>query len=326
MLALNLPLAIRSSDERTENTCKFWILATFMWLCEMVGLQNVWDPATHALWWIGIFWLTAYQISLSTTEIDPEINFLHHLGHDVMRIAAILDMADALEVAHDTIALLLAPAVIAAVASNVIALMSHRMRKTDPAAVERLEAARQMRMEQAAQTLAEHSQAQPSSHPSGKTAPAYSRHPMPAYQAVTSKDTFKLTKATRATKTFKDVVGMNELKTRLLDAGKDIVESYTNRAVGEARNGILLVGTPGNGKTMFAEALAGELKLPMIYSSMGKIASRYLNQTTEQFMDLMASAALQAPCLLMIDEIDSMLFDRTNIDESTVGGKDAWCW
>jgi transitional endoplasmic reticulum ATPase len=57
------------------------------------------------------------------------------------------------------------------------------------------------------------------------------------------------------------------------------------RAVGEARNGILLVGTPGNGKTMFAEALAGELKLPMIYSSMGKIASRYLNQTTEQFMD-----------------------------------------
>jgi transitional endoplasmic reticulum ATPase len=80
---------------------------------------------------------------------------------------------------------------------------------------------------------------------------------------------------------------MNELKTRLLDAGKDIVESYTNRAVavGEARNGILLVGTPGNGKTMFAEALAGELRLPMIYSSMGKIASRYLNQTTEQFMD-----------------------------------------
>jgi hypothetical protein len=76
-------------------------------------------------------------------------------------------------VAHDTIALLLAPTVIAAVASNVIALMSHRMRKTDPAAVERLEAARQMRMEQAAQTLAEHSQAQPSSHPSGKTAPAY---------------------------------------------------------------------------------------------------------------------------------------------------------
>jgi transitional endoplasmic reticulum ATPase len=72
---------------------------------------------------------------------------------------------------------------------------------------------------------------------------------------------------------------------------------------------------------MFAEALAGELRLPMIYSSMGKIASRYLNQTTEQFMDLMASA-LQAPCLLMIDEIDSVLFDRTNIDESTVGGKD----
>lgn len=326
MLALNLPLAIRSSDERTENTCKFWILATAMWLCEMVGLQNVWDPVTHALWWIGIFWLTAYQISLSTTEIDPEINFSHHLGHDVMRIAAILDMADALEVAHDTMALLLAPAIIAAAASNVIALISHCMRKTDPAAVERLEAARQMRMEQAAQTLAEDSQAQPSSHPSGKTAPAYSRHPnASAYQAVTSKDTFKLTTATRATKTFKDVVGMDALKARLLDAGKDIVESYTNRsvAVGEARNGILLVGTPGNGKTMFAEALAGELRLPMIYSSMGKIASRYLNQTTEQFMDLMASAALQAPCLLMIDEIDSVLSDRTNIDESTAGGKDS---
>jgi hypothetical protein len=43
MLALNLPLAIRSSDERTENTCKFWILAAFMWyvkwlVCRMYGI------------------------------------------------------------------------------------------------------------------------------------------------------------------------------------------------------------------------------------------------------------------------------------------------
>jgi hypothetical protein len=72
-----------------------------------------------------------------------------------MKIATIVDMADALAVTHDTIALLLAPTVISAVASNIIALMSHRMRKTDPEAAERLEAARQMRMEQAAQALAE---------------------------------------------------------------------------------------------------------------------------------------------------------------------------
>jgi hypothetical protein len=49
-----------------------------------------------------------------------------------MKIATIVDMADALAVTHDTIALLLAPTVISAVASNIIALMSHRMRKTDP--------------------------------------------------------------------------------------------------------------------------------------------------------------------------------------------------
>lgn len=115
--------------------------------------------------------------------------------------------------------------------------------------------------------------------------------------------------AVKSNKTFADVVGMGALKARLLEAGQEIVGSQAAKA-GEARNGILLFGEPGNGKTFFAEALAGELKLPMITATFGDVSSRWINQTTEQVMDVFRSAREQAPCVLFLDEIDSLIKDR----------------
>ncbi|MCA2999635.1 MAG: AAA family ATPase [Rhodocyclaceae bacterium] len=112
---------------------------------------------------------------------------------------------------------------------------------------------------------------------------------------------------------FEDVVGMRDFKTRLLVAGREVVESQRRKALAErkpARNGILLFGAAGNGKTMFAEALAGELALGYIYVTFGDIASRWVGQTTEVAMSAFDVAEKNAPCLLFMDEIDSILGSR----------------
>lgn len=115
--------------------------------------------------------------------------------------------------------------------------------------------------------------------------------------------------AKQSHKNFATIVGMDELKTKLLQAGKEI----KGRKAG-ARNGILLFGEPGNGKTMFAEALAGELKLPILSISYGDVASKWINQTTEQVVQVFANARRQAPCVLFIDEIDSLIKQRGTSD------------
>ena len=122
--------------------------------------------------------------------------------------------------------------------------------------------------------------------------------------------------AVRPSITFANVVGMGELKTRLLAAGKEVIHGQKGRPGKKARNGILLYGDPGNGKTFFAEALAGELKLRFLSVSNSDMASKWINNTTENVKKLFDDARAQAPCVLFIDEIDSLISSR----ESAGGG------
>lgn len=128
---------------------------------------------------------------------------------------------------------------------------------------------------------------------------------------VEHKVTYKFP-AIRPKVTFADVTGMAEVKERLFEAGVEIVQEQ--RRLGEEsfspRNGILLFGEPGNGKTMFAEALAGQLNLPFIAVTFGDVASSWVNQTTEQVMRAFKDARAQSPCVLFLDEIDSLIKDR----------------
>lgn len=117
--------------------------------------------------------------------------------------------------------------------------------------------------------------------------------------------------------TFADVDGMSELKTSLMSSAEDIVAGK--------KNGILFFGEPGNGKTFIAEAFAGEIakligqKKPIGFLSvtMGDLASRWINQGTEQIKDLFAQAAAAAArngaLVLFIDEIDAVLPERSGI-------------
>lgn len=120
--------------------------------------------------------------------------------------------------------------------------------------------------------------------------------------------------AVRPKVTFANVSGMADTKERMLEAGREIVSAPKTQD--RARNGMLLFGDPGNGKTFFAEALAGELKLPFISVSFADLGSQWVNQTTRYVGQVFDDARAQAPCLLFIDEIDSLLVDRSKVMNS----------
>ena len=139
--------------------------------------------------------------------------------------------------------------------------------------------------------------------------------------------------AVAAKYTYADVVGMDEFKVRLLKAAQEVVGeglkaqklsikkrrqlerkgTLNKPADPSVRNGILLFGEPGNGKTFFAEALAGELGLPMINATFGDMASKWINETTENVKRVFDDAVAQAPCVLFLDEIDSVISKRDSV-------------
>ena len=103
-----------------------------------------------------------------------------------------------------------------------------------------------------------------------------------------------------------EVVGMTEVKDRILEAGREALKMSASQS-----NGILLYGPPGNGKTYLAEALAGSLGIGIIHYDFGKAASKFVNQTTENAIQVFTDAVAQAPCILFIDEVEAILSERS---------------
>ena len=118
---------------------------------------------------------------------------------------------------------------------------------------------------------------------------------------------------------FADIVGMTDTKNRVLAAAKEILslqDQPDGKVSGQSRrpprNGILFFGDPGNGKTLFAEALAGELGLRYISIAYGDIASRWINDTPQRVKAVFDLARCESPILLFIDELDSFVKDRSS--------------
>jgi transitional endoplasmic reticulum ATPase len=111
--------------------------------------------------------------------------------------------------------------------------------------------------------------------------------------------------------TFAQIHGQTELKAALMEAGQAWRAGQGSNETHEAKNGVLLYGPPGTGKTTFGEALAGELGVNYLYVTFGDLASKWINQTTEQVVALFQAALAQQPCVLFIDELDSVVKDRS---------------
>ena len=109
---------------------------------------------------------------------------------------------------------------------------------------------------------------------------------------------------------FSDIQGMDDTKKALITAAERMIER------GSRENGILLHGDPGNGKTFFAQCLAGELGVSMVSFSFGGSASMWLNESTTNAMTAFNGAIEQAPCVLFIDEIDSLVGKRGNLNNA----------
>ncbi|AHX14670.1 ATPase AAA [Dyella jiangningensis] len=110
---------------------------------------------------------------------------------------------------------------------------------------------------------------------------------------------------------FAQIHGQDELKAKLIEAGQAWRHGEARMEKHEAKNGVLLFGPPGTGKTTFGEALAGELGVNYLYVTFGDLASKWINQTTEQVVALFQAATAQQPCVLFIDELDSVVKDRS---------------
>ena len=121
-------------------------------------------------------------------------------------------------------------------------------------------------------------------------------------------------------KTFKDVAGQDEAK----EALKEIVDFLHNPAkytsVGaKMPKGALLVGPPGTGKTLLAQAVAGEANVPFFSISGSEFMEMFVGMGAAKVRDLFKQAGEKAPCIVFIDEIDTIGKKR---DGNGMGGND----
>uniref|UniRef100_A0A5K3FJ12 AAA domain-containing protein n=1 Tax=Mesocestoides corti TaxID=53468 RepID=A0A5K3FJ12_MESCO len=106
---------------------------------------------------------------------------------------------------------------------------------------------------------------------------------------------------------FSDVQGCDEVKKEL----EDIVQFLRNpekfnKLGAKLPKGVLLVGPPGVGKTLLARAVAGEAQVPFLYVSGSSFEEVFVGMGASRVRQLFAAAKEHAPCLIFVDEIDSV--------------------
>ncbi len=106
---------------------------------------------------------------------------------------------------------------------------------------------------------------------------------------------------------FKDVAGVKEAKEELLE----VVDFLRNpkKFVGlgaKIPKGVLLMGSPGTGKTLLARAVAGEANVPFYHISGSEFVEMFVGVGASRVRDLFNKAKKNAPCIIFIDEIDAV--------------------
>ncbi len=107
--------------------------------------------------------------------------------------------------------------------------------------------------------------------------------------------------------TFKDVAGIEEAKDELEEIINFLKEPKRfTRLGGKIPKGVLLVGSPGTGKTLLAKAIAGEAEVPFFSISGSDFVEMFVGVGASRVRDLFIQGKKNAPCIIFIDEIDAV--------------------
>ena len=119
--------------------------------------------------------------------------------------------------------------------------------------------------------------------------------------------------------TFKDVAGQDEAKESLVEIIDFLHNPQKYTVIGaKLPKGALLVGPPGTGKTLLAKAVAGEANVPFFSISGSDFVEMFVGMGAARVRDLFKEANKMAPCIVFIDEIDTIGKSRDN----RMGGND----
>ena len=134
------------------------------------------------------------------------------------------------------------------------------------------------------------------------------------------KSNAKIYVAAETGKTFADVAGQDEAKEALMEVVDFLHNPDKYSAVGaKMPKGALLVGPPGTGKTLLAKAVAGEAGVPFFSISGSEFVEMFVGMGAARVRDLFKQAQEKAPCIVFIDEIDTIGKRR---DSGAAGGND----
>ncbi len=123
--------------------------------------------------------------------------------------------------------------------------------------------------------------------------------------------------------TFADVAGIDEAKEEVQEIVEFLRKPDDFRKLGgRIPKGILLVGPPGTGKTLLARAIAGEAGVPFFAISGSDFEEMFVGVGASRMRDMFAEAKKRAPCIVFIDEIDSIGMKRTGA--GAMGGSHAY--
>ena len=123
--------------------------------------------------------------------------------------------------------------------------------------------------------------------------------------------------------TFSDVAGIDEAKEEVQEIVEFLKRPDAFRKLGgRIPKGILLVGPPGTGKTLLAKAIAGEAEVPFFAISGSDFEEMFVGVGASRMRDMFAEAKKRSPCIVFIDEIDSIGQKRTGA--GALGGSHAY--
>ncbi|VAX09164.1 Cell division protein FtsH [hydrothermal vent metagenome] len=107
--------------------------------------------------------------------------------------------------------------------------------------------------------------------------------------------------------TFNDVAGVEEAKAEVSEMVEFLSDpSKFQKLGGKIPRGVLMVGSPGTGKTLLARAIAGEAKVPFFTISGSDFVEMFVGVGASRVRDMFEQAKKHAPCIIFIDEIDAV--------------------